>query len=61
MHAAKVIDDAAAMGEHGIKFAAPEIELNKLLDWKQSVVQKLTGGLKSLAKQRKVDVSPRHG
>jgi len=56
LHAAKVIDDAAAMGEHGIKFAAPEIELNKLLEWKQSVVQKLTGGLESLAKQRKVDV-----
>lgn len=56
LHAAKVIDDAAAMGEHGITFAAPDIDLPKLLDWKQSVVKKLTGGLKSLAKQRKVEV-----
>ena len=56
LHAAKVIDDAAAMGEHGIKFDAPQIDLTKLLGWKQSVVQKLTGGLKGLAKQRKVEV-----
>jgi dihydrolipoamide dehydrogenase len=56
LHAAKVIDDAAAMSAHGISFAAPTIDLSRLRAWKASVVKKLTGGLKVLAKQRKVDV-----
>lgn len=56
LHAAKVIEDAEAMGAHGIAFGAPAIDLEKLRGWKGSVVRKLTGGLRVLAKQRKVDV-----
>jgi dihydrolipoamide dehydrogenase len=56
LHAAKVIEDADAMGANGIAFGAPAIDLEKLRKWKGSVVQKLTGGLRVLAKQRKVDV-----
>ena len=37
-------------------FGTPSIDLGKLRDWKTSVVKKLTGGLKMLAKQRKVEV-----
>jgi len=56
LHAAKVIEDAEAMAEHGIVFGAPAIDLAKLRGWKSGVVKKLTGGLKLLAKQRKVAV-----
>jgi dihydrolipoamide dehydrogenase len=56
LHAAKVIEDAEAMGAHGIAFGAPAIDMDKLRDWKGSVVKKLTGGLQILAKQRKVEV-----
>lgn len=56
LHAAKVIDDAAVMGRHGVVFGEPEIDLPKLMDWKQSVVDRLTGGLSGLAKKRKVRV-----
>ncbi len=56
LHAAKVIDDAAAMADHGVVFAPPKIEADKLVDWKNSVVGRLTGGLAGLAKQRKVRV-----
>jgi dihydrolipoamide dehydrogenase len=56
LHAAKVIEDAEAMSEHGIAFGAPALDLDRLRDWKLSVVKKLTGGLRVLAKQRKVDV-----
>lgn len=56
LHAAKVIDEAADMSAHGIEFAKPTIDNKKLLDWKNSVITKLTGGLKMLAKQRKVDI-----
>jgi dihydrolipoamide dehydrogenase len=56
LHAAKVIEDAEAMGTRGIVFGEPRIERAKLATWKGQVVTKLTGGLKVLAKQRKVEV-----
>ncbi len=56
LHSAKVIDEAAEMSAHGVEFGKPKISLDKLLAWKNSVVSKLTGGLKMLAKQRKVEV-----
>lgn len=56
LHAAKVIEDAEAMSENGIAFGAPALDLEKLRDWQGSIVKKLTGGLRLLAKQRKVDV-----
>lgn len=56
LHAAKVIEDAAAMTEFGVEFGKPKVDLNKLRAWKDSVVKKLTGGLSMLAKQRKVEV-----
>ena len=56
LHAAKVIDDAAAMADHGVVFGKPTIDAGKLRDWKNEVVGKLTGGLSTMAKQRKVRV-----
>lgn len=56
LHAAKVIDEAEEMSERGLQFGAPSIDNNKLRAWKNSVVQKLTGGLKTLAKMRKVEI-----
>lgn len=54
LHTAFVIDEAAALGKHGITFAAPKIDLKKLAAFKDAVVGKLTGGLASIAKARKV-------
>ena len=56
LHAAKVIDDAAAFADHGISFGEPDIDLDALRDWKDGVVGKLTGGLSQLAKRRKIEV-----
>lgn len=56
LHAAKVIDDTEEMSEHGVQFGKPKIELKKLLAWKDGIVSKLTGGVKALAKVRKVEV-----
>jgi len=56
LHAAKVLDEAHEMGEFGIDFGKPKIDTKKLSAWKSKVVNKLTGGLKILAKQRKVEV-----
>ncbi len=56
LHAAKVIDEAAEMSEFGLDFAKPKIDAKKLRAWKDSVVKKLTGGLKMMAKQRQVAI-----
>jgi dihydrolipoamide dehydrogenase len=56
LHAARVIADADEMAAHGISFGAPSVDLEKLLSWKQSVVEQLTAGLRTLARQRKVEV-----
>lgn len=56
LHAAKVIAETKEMREHGVEFGAPSINLEKLDGWKNSVVNRLTGGLAGLAKQRKVTV-----
>jgi len=61
LHAAKVIDEAAAMKKHGIRFSEPKIDIDGLRSWKDSVVKKLTGGLAGLAKQRKVQVVQGYG
>lgn len=55
LHAAKVIEDASAMADLGLSFGKPKIDITKLRAWKESVVKKLTGGLSTLAKQRKVE------
>ncbi len=56
LHAAAVIDEAAAMADHGVVFGQPEIDIDKLRGWKDKVVGQLTGGLASMAKQRGVTV-----
>jgi len=56
LHAAKVITEAEEMSHFGVKLGKPEIDLNSLRGWKESVIKKLTGGLSGLAKARKVQV-----
>lgn len=55
LHAAKVITEAEELADHGISFGQPNIDLDKLREWKaKDVVAKLTGGLAQMAKQREV-------
>ncbi|VVE45635.1 dihydrolipoyl dehydrogenase [Pandoraea cepalis] len=56
LHTAAVLEEAQTLGHHGISFAKPEIDLDKLRAYKESVVGKLTGGLAGMAKMRKVEV-----
>jgi dihydrolipoamide dehydrogenase len=56
LHAAKVITEAEEMSHFGVKMGKPEIALDDLRGWKDSVIKKLTGGLTGLAKARKVQV-----
>ena len=56
LHTAAVMDEVKAMGDHGISYGAPQIDLDKLRAFKDGVVKKLTGGLAGMAKARKVEV-----
>jgi dihydrolipoamide dehydrogenase len=56
LHTAAVMDAARDLGAHGISFAEPTVDLEKLRAFKGKVVGKLTGGLAGMAKMRKVAV-----
>ena len=56
LHTAAVMDAASGLSAHGISFGAPKVDLDKLRAFKSKVVGKLTGGLASMAKMRKVTV-----
>ena len=54
LHVAKVLDEAKHAKDWGIEFAAPKIDINKVRDYKNRVVEKLTSGTGQVAKLRKV-------
>ena len=54
LHVAKIISEAKHAQAFGIEYNAPKIDVQKLRDWKGSVVTKLTGGLGQLARARKI-------
>lgn len=56
LHAAKVIQEAQESSSFGLNFGSPNVDLDKLRDWKNKVVKTLTTGLAGLAKQRKVSI-----
>jgi dihydrolipoamide dehydrogenase len=56
LHTASVMDEVKLLGHHGIKYAAPEVDVDALRGFKDGVVRKLTGGLAGMAKARKVEV-----
>jgi len=55
LHAAKILSESREAKNFGIEFSKPKINLDKLRNWKNDVVQKLTGGLGILTKQRKIN------
>ena len=55
LHIAEVINEAKHAQDFGIIFSEPQIDIDKLRNWKNEVVEKLTGGLGQLSKQRKIN------
>jgi len=54
LHVAKVVDEARHAGNWGVTFTEPSIDVDKLRAYKQGVVDKLTAGVGSVARLRKV-------
>ena len=56
LHVAAVLNEAKEIKSAGIGFAEPDIDLEKLRGWKNTISSQLTTGLAALAKQRNVTV-----
>lgn len=56
LHATKLITETRESGFRGINFGPPEINLEKMRAWKESILEKLGGGIRALAKARGVEV-----
>jgi dihydrolipoamide dehydrogenase len=54
LHVAKVIDEAKHAGNWGVTFTEPKVDIDKLRAYKQGVVDKLTAGVGSVGRMRKV-------
>ncbi len=61
LHTADLINQVTAMSKHGVRYGKPDIDLQALSGWKNSVVARLTKGLAGLAKQRNIRVVHGHG
>jgi dihydrolipoamide dehydrogenase len=56
LHVARVVAEAREMDDWGVRFSNPSIDVDTLRTRKEKVIAQLSGGLKQLAKQRKVTV-----
>ena len=56
LHTASVMEEVRHLPDHGIRYGAPEIDIDKLRGFKDGVIRKLTGGLAGMARARKVEV-----
>lgn len=57
LHAAKILTESHEAEDMGISFAKPKVDLAKLRAWvEKQTINRLTGGLSTLAKQRKVNI-----
>src|SRR3954464_1457340 len=51
LHATHQISGARESAHRGIVFSEPQIDLEKLRNWKNSVIQKLAGGITTIAQR----------
>ena len=56
LHTASIVDEVQHLPDHGFSYGVPKIDLDKLRNFKDGVVKRLTGGLAGMAKARKVQV-----
>ncbi len=56
LHAAKLLSEAQDSKHRGITFGKPTIDLVQMRSWKNSILDKLSGGIAGLAQRRNVEV-----
>ena len=61
LHVAAVMDEVSHLGDLGVDFGVPAVNIDKLRGHKEKVIAKLTGGLGQMAKMRKVTIVRGYG
>lgn len=61
LHTAEIINEAKEASHLGVSFNEPTIDIDGVRGNKENIVSKLTGGIKALAKARKVNVVTGYG
>jgi dihydrolipoamide dehydrogenase len=56
LHATALMREAKESAARGIEFGQPKITIEKLRAWKESILEKLGGGIKTLAQKRRVQI-----
>lgn len=56
LHVANVKEETEYLSQYGLQYSHPNIVVNKIRAWVESIINRLTSGLGGLAKQRKVEV-----
>jgi dihydrolipoamide dehydrogenase len=56
LHATEILREATASAQRGIEFGPPTVDLDRLRNWKEAILEKLGQGIKSLAQHRGVQV-----
>jgi len=56
LHATAILREGKESNHRGIDFGPARVEVEKLRNWKESIVEKLGQGIKSLAQHRRVEV-----
>ena len=56
LHATHQITSARESAHRGITFGEPKLDLDKLREWKNGIIQKLAGGITMIAQRRGVQV-----
>ncbi|BCG49594.1 dihydrolipoyl dehydrogenase [Candidatus Profftella armatura (Diaphorina cf. continua)] len=54
LHIAKIITESEEIKKFGINFYKPEIDIEKLCNWKKNIITKLSNGLNKLIKARNI-------
>ncbi|MBI5726514.1 MAG: dihydrolipoyl dehydrogenase [Ignavibacteriales bacterium] len=55
LHIAKLVAETKESHKWGVTYEAPKIDLDKIREWKNSIINKQVGGLGQLSKQRKIN------
>lgn len=55
LHISKIKQEASKAADWGMSFESPSIDIDKVREWKDSVISRLTGGLGQLSKARKIN------
>jgi dihydrolipoamide dehydrogenase len=56
LHATAILRETKESARRGIEFGSPQVDLDKLRAWKESILEKLGQGIKTLAHHRGVDI-----